>query len=530
MKKHKISINLILKIILSATFGLVSSLNSSLVCSHDIYATADDVFFLPFSVKNIIVFLVAFVIAFAVLMLLSFVQKKSAITFDKSARTPNRRDYTFLVMVFILLIIAWLPYLLSFFPGGVYPDTATSIGHARENTYNNQQPVFYALIFRMCMLFAGERHMVMMFSVIQCIFMAACFSYIIYRLRLHNLKKPFIIAIFLYFAFFNLIPLYVVSLWKDSLYSTVLLMFIFTFTEGIILSDGKPKTSDIIKITAFMVLSVFLRNNGIYVMILTSVIVFFVYGKRILSDLKSFFVTNLITLVICLVIQGPVFSGLGINAPFVENLGVMQQQIAYVNVIGGDMTHEEADFLSKICPPDTMYAYYRPYLVDTIKWNKQYDNGFLENNKGKFIKTWAKLFPQNPRLYMNAHLFVTTGFWNPYKQSVVSYVNPEMSSDLKDIDRYRQHDIVSCLFGKSIRNDLMPKHLISSAVFLFATLAAFVLTLNKKDRLFLAFLPALLTYFTVFLATPLAFALRYVYIVVLTLPLFILFAFIRGEK
>ena len=72
-----------------------------------------------------------------------------------------------------------------------------------------------------------------------------------------------------------------------------------------------------------------------------------------------------------------------------------------------------------------------------------------------------------------------------------------------------------------------PKTLYSSALFLFITLILFTLSVNKKDKSWLAFVPALTTYLTVFIATPLAFALRYVYIVVLTVPLFIIIPFLQ---
>ena len=66
-----------------------------------------------------------------------------------------------------------------------------------------------------------------------------------------------------------------------------------------------------------------------------------------------------------------------------------------------------------------------------------------------------------------------------------------------------------------------------SALFLFITLILFTLSLNKKDKRWLVFIHALAAYLTVFIATPLAFALRYVYIVVLTVPLFIIIPFFQ---
>lgn len=515
------------KLFVSLTFAVSTYLDSILGYSDNLYSDIYIILFLPRSAAAFAKGFLSFIAAFAIISFLELLQKKYSIRYDITINKPSGKDLFVWLLFFILLICAWSPYFLSYFPGGVYPDTATCIGQARVGVYNNQQPVLYSLLLKMCISIAGLNNAVALFTILQIIFMAGCFSYILYRLYLHNVSKPVLIMIFAYFALFNLIPLYVVSIWKDTIFSTTLFMYIFLLFENIILNPDRPESGKIALIAVFMILSVFLRNNGIYVMILTTVILAITYRKTIINTYKAFFNVTAIALICCFLVQGPVFNSLNINGPFVENVGVLQQQIAYVQTVNGDITHEEMDFLNKICPKDTIRAYYRPLIADTIKWHNDYDSDFLENNKGEFLKVWASILVRNPKLYINSYLFITLGYWNPYKQSVVSYVNPEMWADLKDVDHYWQTDPIESLFGTSIRDSLYPKKLISSAIFLFITLILFALSLNKKDKRWLAFIPALVAYLTVFIATPLAFALRYVYIVVLTVPLFIIIPFLQ---
>jgi len=564
--------NLIMKILLSLLFGIVSFYDSRLIFADDIFATPDKVFFLPVSARCFIAFILAFILSFAIVTLLQYLQSRFHIKYNRIADKPGRNEYIIWLVVFALLILFWLPYIMSYFPGGVYPDTATCIGQARSGEYNNQQPLLYTFIFEKCIDAVGDIDAVMLFSVLQTLFMAACFSYIIFRLYLHKVNRPVLIALFAYFALFNLIPLYVVSLWKDTLYSVTLLMYIFMLIEKVILrAKSEVLTNQELALIVFwMVVTVFLRNNGIYVMFLTLLIFAFAYAdkifgnmtilRKLLSDKKGkkitsksikkmansldddddkssydyrsnapkrVFISSIAALVFCFGIQGPLFNSLNLNGPFVENLGVLQQQVAYVAYIGGEITPEQAEFLEKVCPIETMKAFYRPFDVDVIKWCEQYDNDFLEENKVEFIKVWAGMLKNNPKLFVDAYLYSTLGYWDPYKQMNISYVNTEMWDDLKDIDRYWQADIIANMGFSSMRELLSPKHFISSAAFLFLTLAFFILSANKKDKSFMAFIPALGTYLTVFIATPLAFALRYVYIVVLTLPLFIILAFIK---
>ena len=526
-KNISFSFSTMLRLLVALLFAIAFYLNYNLAYVDDIYATVDKIFFYPKTTQAFAYSFIVFIVVFLGITAFHTVSSKIKISYSPVARTPEKRDYLLWVIVFILLICAWSPYILSYFPGGVYPDTATCIGQARSGAYNNQQPLLYTMLFKICIIIAGELHAVMLFSILQIIFMAACFSYILYRLNLHDVNKFVLVLVLLYFALFNLIPLYVVSLWKDSLFSVALLMYIFKLTESVLLSKDAPERLEIVQIIIWMVLSMFLRNNGIYVMILTSVILSLVYGKSLLKDYKVFFISTFAALILTYIVQGPVFSKLNLNGPFVENLGVLQQQVAYVQVIGGDMTEEQAEFLNKVMPLETMKGFYRPFVVDTIKWCDQYNNEFLEENKGEFLKVWAGMLKENPKLYMDAYLYITLGYWNPFKQSEVSYINPQMWPDLVEVDRYWQKDVIRDMTGNSIRENLYPKTLYSSALFLFITLILFTLSVNKKDKSWLAFVPALTTYLTVFLATPLAFALRYVYIVVLTVPLFIIIPFLQ---
>lgn len=517
----------LIKLLVSLAFAVSTCLDSHLAYSDNLYAAADRILFLPRTSASFVKGALGFIAIFAIISLLELLQKKLNFHYDVTPKEATRKDLFVWLLFFFLLICAWSPYLLSYFPGGIYPDTETCIGQAQSGAYNNQQPIFYSLLFKLCLTVAGRMNTVAVFSIFQVVFMACCFSYILFRLYLHNVNKPVLIVIFAYFALFNLVPLYVVSIWKDTLFSTTLLMYIFLLFENVIMSGRKPAPRKIALIILFMVLTVFLRNNGIYVMLLTTIILAIAFRKTLMNAHKAFFSVTAIALIFCFTIQGPVFNSFELNGPFVENLGVLQQQVAYVEVIGGDITPEEMEFLNKICPEDIMKAYYRPLIIDTIKWCEDYDTYYLENHKGKFLKVWASMLTRNPKLYVDAYLYITLGYWNPFKQSVVSYVNPEMWPELQNVDCYWQLDPIAMLTGASIRESLSPKTLISSAVFLFISLVLFALSANKKDKRWLVFIPALATYLTVFIATPLAFALRYVYIVVLTVPLFVFIAFLQ---
>lgn len=113
------------------------------------------------------------------------------------------------------------------------------------------------------------------------------------------------------------------------------------------------------------------------------------------------------------------------------------------------------------------------------------------------------------------------------KSIFYGYTQEEMWPGLEKRDPgYIQSDFIKDATGSSIRNILKPKTAISSAIFFVVTLVFFNLVLfKKKYKYLLVFVPALLTYLSILVATPVAFTLRYIYILVLTIPLYFFLAF-----
>ena len=129
--------------------------------------------------------------------------------------------------------------------------------------------------------------------------------------------------------------------------------------------------------------------------------------------------------------------------------------------------------------------------------------------------------------YVVAYLYNTVGYWNMTKSIFFGYTQEEMWPGLEKKDPgYIQSDFIKDATGSSIRNILKPKTAISSAIFFVVTLVFFNLVLfKKKYKYLLVFVPALLTYLSILVATPVAFTLRYIYILVLTIPLYFFLAF-----
>ena len=278
----------------------------------------------------------------------------------------------------------------------------------------------------------------------------------------------------------------------------------------------------------------FLRNNGIYVVFATTLIILLAFKKEIFKQLRIFTICSITTLIICLIIQGPVYKYYNWTNSFKENVGVLLQQISYVVVNNGNITEEQVEFINNLCPTDIIKKYYNPCVVDKIKNSKEFNVEFLTKNKKEFFKVWFQLFLQNPSSYIKAYLLNTIGFWDVNKSTKDGYISMEKWQTLDAIDprvAHEQSDLIEKITNKSIRNILEPKATISSAIFLFITLIGMVITIYKKRyKNLVIYAPIILTYFTILIAVPLAFSLRYVYISVLSVPISLIIPFLKTKN
>lgn len=215
------------------------------------------------------------------------------------------------------------------------------------------------------------------------------------------------------------------------------------------------------------------------------------------------------------------------NTRFVENVGLLLQQMSYVVVDEGNLKEEQIEFINNISPINTLKQAYNSCIVDTIKQNEQFNKDFLDENKGEFIKLWFEIFLQNPTSYVKAYLLNTIGYWDINTSTLDAYVNTTMWTNVE----VEQKDYIEKITNYSIRDKITPKDSISSAIFLFIMLVGMLMTVYKKKyKNLLIYLPGILTWGTIMIATPIAFSLRYVYILVLMVPFSLIIPFLKEQN
>lgn len=527
----------VLKILFSLAFSAMLLLDKKLVFSDDIFAKINEVYFTRITLVDVMSFVG---ICIATYILLTFIEICIDIIGKKIWKDENTNNEKQLIkskkinglivyfIIFILLIVAWSPYILSAFPAGIYGDTGVSINQSIGiSPISNNHPLMYTLSIKAAIdLFGGNVEMGMaLITVIQILIMAAVYAYFIYWLYKRNVSKICIALVTAFFMFFNLIPLYVMSNWKDSLFSAATLAYIIGLTE-IIYQDAENLKSikGIMKYVILMFFVAFMRNNGIYIVTAVTIWMLVVYRKRIKDELKKFTIISTIAILLFYTVQGPVYKVLNLNGPTSENIGIPLQQICYVVASkDGKITDKQKEFINQICPIEVIEEKFTPYIVDSIKWNENYNEQFVSEHLGGILKIWAEIFIQNPKAYIVEYLLNTLGYWDINKVTNNSYINYINWGNQQPFAGVTQIDIWGKITGHSIQEKLAGVKRYSAAIGAWIVLLSMMLIIkNKKYKNLIILLPAFLTWATIMIATPIAFTLRYVYIVVLTIPLSII--------
>ena len=535
LKNNKLYMGI--KIIISALVSFTLMMDKTLVFNGSIAGKISETYFNSITAKDVIFGIGMFAIIYIIITIFQILSDKIEC---KVFVKENKRDAKMFFIVFGILIVLWLPYILSYFPGGVFADTIVSINEALGKTkLYNHNPVLHTLTLRFFFFIGGlisETNKISIglkiYTVFQTLAMAAVLAYFVYWTDKKGLAKKYIVLEIAFFGLFQLFPLYALSIWKDTPFSLVLFLYII-FIADIIYDKGEniKGLKGILHYIVLMSLVVFLRNNGIYIVIATTLLLFLRFRKEILKTLRKFLIATIIAITICYTIQGPVFTMLGMNTEFVESIGVLLQQMCYVVVKDGNITEKQREYINNILPIETIKNVYNPCLVDLVKWNEEFNGKYIDENKKKFFKVWFELLLQNPTAYIKAYMLNTIGFWDMNKANSNSYVNIVMWPTLAGDKQYEQEDYIKNITGNSLRTYLEPRIFVSSAIFLMCLLIGILNTFYKKRyENLLIYMPIVFAWGTIMLAVPVAFSLRYVYILVLTVPLSLIIPFLENKK
>lgn len=437
-----------------------------------------------------------------------------------------------------VMLIAWLPSFLFLYPGVITEDSIWQLQQAAGQTeLTNHHPILHTMIIRLIYytgktLFGNDTDAVVLYSVVQQLFLSGCFAFLIETLYKFRAKRFVIIGALLCYVIPLYHGIYSVTMWKDIPFGGI--MAVVTALIWRLLRKEKGERLSIWEGIVLFVFSVgmcLMRSNGLYAfffLLVVSVFVFFRRNKAIIGIMCA-------SLAAALVIKGPVYNSMNVKpVDTIEALSIPAQQIAAVIYYNRTITDEQYELLSKVVEVEKIEDAYMNFISDPIKiLVRETDNQqYIVDHKGEFIKLYLQLGLKYPDIYFTAYLDQTEGYW----YSDVQYWVTADSTFTEGFNIIKKHylGVFNEFFFYYTTAYVEAPYMglvwsIGSAVWLY--IFAFGAAMRRqKKTIMLVFIPLLGVYLTLLIATPVYSEFRYIYSLFTTLPLFCAIPFMDIPK
>lgn len=426
----------------------------------------------------------------------------------------------------VAVFLAWVPYLLVYYPGFIFGDSLSSIGQALgQIPLNNHHPVFYTLFLKLCLL-AGRAVKDLTFgcavyTMIQMLYLALCIGYQISWL---GQKGVPVWGCAMVTGFYGCVPFFAqnsIAMWKDPIFSATLMVWTILLCD-VVLSGGRMAQERKFFYTGHVLCLAVLclsRNNGFYIgLLLEGVLLAYWLCSRkqqAAAVWKKMLVRTGCVLLAAGILTGPVYQKLGIVSEPVESLGIFLNQMARVAAYDGDMDEEDRAYMDSLLPLENYADAYRPCVVDLLKWDQAFSQEFLNSHLSGFRKTYLSLLVKNPYCYVQAWALNTYGYWALNHWELNRDENNIRKGNLDDINRWENYGITPHSLLNSEFFDWKDVFKVTDCVPAIPILTWLVfflalLSVQKRKPAFLLMLaPSLGLIFTLFAATPYAYWQRY---------------------
>lgn len=328
-----------------------------------------------------------------------------------------------------LILLAWLPVYLAYYPGICAYDAPVQTGQIMEHYYFDHHPLVHTLFLQGMLrlgesIFGSTNAGMALYTAVQMILLAGSMAYGMLVLHQRSGTVYWQIVVLLWAMFFPFHWYMSVSMTKDTVFSAFLLLQLISFTD-LLLEDRRalrPGIRDLLFGIGTVGMILF-RNNGKYAMLVLLAFQFLTlcFGKKARKLWGRLLTVSLVSFCVGLFVLSAVFSATGAEqGDRREMLSMPIQQLARCMLYHGgvgvlpedDGTMDVGDkALINDFILDEAYRDYDPGIADPVK---RHTNTYVVRYRtGEFLQTYLHLLKQYPGDMINAALATNAGFLSP---------------------------------------------------------------------------------------------------------------------
>lgn len=335
------------------------------------------------------------------------------IEFDKRDTFPMKKATIATLKTGLLFLVCWLPYFIIFYPGTMSSD---ALGEIRQqlgmSPLSNHHPIIHQLLIKLCLVISKEsvENATAIYSLFQMAFLAFAFAACITFIRKKGASRGAILMAVVFFAFFPVNPMFAIMMEKGSLFAGVTVCLMLLLLEETEDRGKEKKLGRIVALIGVSFLFCTVRNNGFYAFIfgfLCYIIANIYNWKRLLCIYFS-------VLVLVFGYQNVLFDVAGVaKSASGESLSIPLQQIARVVYDDPEIVYsQDFEVLGELFnDSDRIGEMYEPTSSDPIKRPSVFKSEVFDANPSKYIKEWIKLGLSHPKQYFEAFIMENYGYW-----------------------------------------------------------------------------------------------------------------------
>ena len=416
--------------VLSFVFALLIPIGQ---CARD-FKTVSYIFASAVNVTKFILITAGFTVFFSSLLTFfkAFFQKKNFLRTDDDK--PGFFDRKPFLKAFVVMFSVYAIVTLICYPGNINADTIGQIYQVYgEMPFSEHHPILSTLLVGgLVKLFdnltGSQAPGLFVYTLLQCAMLATALSLSVHVLAKKGLKNTYLWAITLLYA---LTPVYT-NIVSTAIKDVPFMAFVIVYAVLTLLyiedSSRITDTKFFVSLIASEIFMVLLRNNGIYMMVPTG-IVLWLYGmkkmtakEKIMSFLGLFFAAAVLGTIINTglskaVNAEKVAKGDMLSLPF-QMLG------RYYTEFPDDFTDKDRTAIEAVLGPiDDSLDGYNPDLADQIK--VKYCSDASTGEVVTFMKTFVRLFFKHPLAYLDGFTVHTYGWISPVVSAEKRYETPD---------------------------------------------------------------------------------------------------------
>lgn len=441
------------------------------------------------------------------------------------------KKYSFFIILF-LIVLAWLPTIISFYPGNYAYDVETQMKmFMHEWPFNMYQPVIHTAFLGSMIkigefIFDSSSIGVFLYSIIQILVMGSIFSYII--MFLHKKLSNFLCLLFLIiFMFLPTHCIMSITTTKDVIFSGVFALLFINFIKMI----DNPNLffkykKNIILLILWLFITFIFRNNMIYAFILFFPFVCICFKKYF----KKLFIIFCASILIYFSYNFCLIKGLRIgNILKSELLSVpMQQLVRTYNY--GEMDDADRSSVEMLFTKD-IFDDYSPVIADSVKLYFNYMN--FTQLKKDYLKLYIRAGINNKKIYFDSWFNMIYSYFYVYDE--LPNMHYKTYIEVNTIgDKYMKSNNYKKTYFKSLFNEAKYQDIPILNIFMNLSLYVWVMIFvivniirSKKYKLLIP-ISLLTIYFLTLLLGPVS-LLRYVYPLFVCFPLMV-YLFIKTNE